>query len=181
MSTRLKESVNRRSRRQSHFTKRTVFVISSSVAGGLFVSSFALAMSAPSTTAGSRKSAASVTASTPWTTPSNEVNAPMVPIPGGAVSGSGNFNAINCFNSSQCVAVGGDNDLDGVAALTSNAGSSWSESLVASGLPDLNAVDCPSATTCVAVGVAGTSTSTDGGATWLAHDIPSVDTTLLGV
>jgi photosystem II stability/assembly factor-like uncharacterized protein len=181
MSTRFKESGDRRSRRESHFTKRTVFVISASVAGGLLFTSVALAMGSPSTTGGSRNSAASVTASTPWTTPSNEVNAPIVPIPGGASEGAGAFDAIACPTASLCVAVGGDASLSGTVATTSNDGDTWSSSAVPTGLPEMESVSCSSATQCVAVGSGVAITSSDGGATWNAHSIPTNNTTLLGV
>jgi hypothetical protein len=120
-------------------------------------------------------------ASSVWTTPANESNAPVVVVSGGASSGSGNFNDISCFSSSNCVAVGGDNNLEGLAAFSSDGGSSWTEGVVASGLQDLNAVDCQSANSCVAVGVAGTSTTSNDGATWKPRDIPTENTTLLGV
>jgi photosystem II stability/assembly factor-like uncharacterized protein len=125
-------------------------------------------------------SRASLTLST-WTTPGNEMDAPIVPTPGGAVLGTGAFNAISCITSTDCVAVGGDNNLDAVAAFSSDGGTSWSESTVPSGLPQLNALDCSNDSNCVAVGEGDVATSTDGGVTWISHTIPTANTTLLGV
>jgi photosystem II stability/assembly factor-like uncharacterized protein len=116
-----------------------------------------------------------------WTVPANQVNAPTISIPGGASVGNGNFNAVSCVTSTDCVAVGGNNDLAGVVATSSDGGSSWSQGTVASGEPELNAVTCQSSSDCVAVGQGATVTSSDGGATWTTHAIPTPNTTLLGV
>jgi photosystem II stability/assembly factor-like uncharacterized protein len=116
-----------------------------------------------------------------WTVPANEVNVPIVPTPGGASVGDGNFNAVSCQSSTNCVAVGADNNLAGVVATSTDGGSSWTPSSIASGEPELNAVTCASATTCVAVGNGVAVTSSDGGATWTTYAIPTPNTTLLGV
>ncbi len=116
-----------------------------------------------------------------WTVPANEVNAPIVSTPGGASVGDGNFNAVSCQTSTNCVAVGGDNNLVDVIATSTDGGSSWVQSSVASGEPELNAVTCASSTTCIAVGNGATVTSSDGGATWTTRAIPTPNTTLLGV
>jgi photosystem II stability/assembly factor-like uncharacterized protein len=116
-----------------------------------------------------------------WTVPANEVSAPNVPTPGGASTGDGNFNAVSCQSSTNCVAVGADNNQDGFIATSADGGSSWTPSSVASGVPELNAVTCASSTSCVAVGSGVAVTSSDGGATWTTHSIPTPNTTLLGV
>ncbi len=163
------------------FQKRRLLAVTVAGACILVAASSASALVSSNPSRGSLVERNAATSATTWTTPSNEANPPDVPIAGGAASGNGNFNAVSCVISNHCVAVGGDNNLNGLAAASNDGGSTWSESTVASGLPDLNAVDCASATRCVAVGVAGTSTSSDGGATWQAHTIPSTNTTLLGV
>jgi photosystem II stability/assembly factor-like uncharacterized protein len=116
-----------------------------------------------------------------WTVPANEVNVPLVPTPGGASVGDGNFNAVSCQSSTDCVAVGADNNLAGVIATSIDGGLSWTPSSIASGEPELNAVTCASATNCVAVGNGVAATSSDGGATWTTYAIPTPNTTLLGV
>jgi photosystem II stability/assembly factor-like uncharacterized protein len=116
-----------------------------------------------------------------WSTPANEVGAPDVPTPGGAAIGEGNFNAISCSSSIHCVAVGGDNQLRGIAATSTNGGSNWNAGSVSSNLPELDAVDCRNATACVAVGQGAVATTIDGGSTWASHTIPATNTTLLGV
>jgi photosystem II stability/assembly factor-like uncharacterized protein len=116
-----------------------------------------------------------------WTVPANETDAPIVSTPGGASVSDGNFNAVSCQTANNCVAVGGDNNLVGVIATSTDGGSSWSQSSVASGEPELNAVTCSSSTTCVAVGNGAAVTSSDGGTTWTTNAIPTLNTTLLGV
>ena len=116
-----------------------------------------------------------------WTIPQNEVSAPLVNIPGGAIQGAGAFNAVDCANATTCVAVGGDNNLQGAAMFSSNGGQSWTTASTISGLPVLNAVNCSTPLDCVAVGQGVVTTSTDGGQTWSPHSIPTSDTTLLGV
>jgi hypothetical protein len=120
-------------------------------------------------------------ASATWSVPTNEVDAPVVLTPGGAAGTSGNFNAVTCPSTTQCVAVGGDDTLQGIAGTTSSAGASWSSSSVEAGLPDLIGVSCATTTTCVAVGQGAAATSSDSGVTWSAHAIPTTNTTLLGV
>jgi photosystem II stability/assembly factor-like uncharacterized protein len=126
-------------------------------------------------------SAASVAQPGTWTVPSNEASAPFVPTPGGAEQGVGSFNDVTCPTASNCVAVGGDSNLDGVAATSSDGGSSWTSASVEIGQPELDAVSCFSASNCVAVGVGDGATSSDGGASWTSVSIPTPNTTLLGV
>ncbi len=133
----------------------------------------------------SRLSSTSTTSTTlavasTWKVPSSETTAPIVLTPGGAFGGSGNFNAITCIAASTCIAVGGDDNLQGVSS-TLSGGTTWSAGSVQAGLPDLEAVSCSSASACVAVGQGVSAISTDGGATWKASSIPDGATTLLGV
>jgi photosystem II stability/assembly factor-like uncharacterized protein len=165
----------------SHFTKRSAFVISLSMAGVLLFASVALAIGSPSTPGGTRSPMASVTSPAPWTTPQNELSAPYIPTPGGAANGAGAFDAITCPTSSLCVAVGGDSNLLGTVATSTNDGSTWSSSTVPTGLPELKSVSCSSASQCVAVGIGVAITSSDGGSTWSANAIPTSNTALLGV
>jgi hypothetical protein len=116
-----------------------------------------------------------------WTTPTNEHDAPNISTPGGATYGAGNFNSISCPTSKECVVVGGDNSLNGVAATSMNGGATWSPGNLETGEPELNAVDCWSTNNCVAVGIGAAATSSDGGATWTTHTLPIPNTTLLGV
>jgi len=116
-----------------------------------------------------------------WATPSNEVNAPSVQIPGGAFLNMGSFNAVSCPSPSTCIAVGANNSLQGIAAFSSNDGTSWSTGTLPTGLPQLNAIDCATTTFCVAVGQGVVATSVDGGLNWSAVSIPTKSTTLLGV
>jgi photosystem II stability/assembly factor-like uncharacterized protein len=116
-----------------------------------------------------------------WIVPRDETTAPAVPTAGGAASGSGSFNAVSCPTATECVAVGGDGGLNGVASTSQNGGTTWKQGALEASEPDLNAVDCASASTCVAVGQGVAARSTDGGATWTSGTIPTSDTTLLGV
>lgn len=116
-----------------------------------------------------------------WNMPANQAGAPLVPIPGGAQNGVGNFNAVSCSTSNLCVAVGADGNHVGVVATSSNDGLSWNLSSVSAGEPELNALHCVSVDQCVAVGRGATATSSDGGVTWSNHDIPTANTELLSV
>jgi photosystem II stability/assembly factor-like uncharacterized protein len=156
----------------------TVVGVSLLVAGGSIAAASVGGRSSRPSSHQAKRLATSIAA---WTVPVNETNAPMVPIPGGASTGDGNFNDVTCITSTNCVAVGGDKSLAGVVATSSDGGSSWNQSTVASGEPELNAVTCQSSSACVAVGQGAAVTSNDGGATWTTHAIPTPNTTLLGV
>ena len=82
----------------------------------------------------------------------NQSLAPAIPIPGGTLPGYGNFNAVTCTAISQCLAVGGTDSGTAVAAITSNAGSTWASQSVPQGTTTLDAVSCGGPTNCVAVG-----------------------------
>jgi photosystem II stability/assembly factor-like uncharacterized protein len=116
-----------------------------------------------------------------WVTPHDQSGAPIVPSSGGAVLGLAGFNGVSCPTSSQCVAVGGDADLNGVVATSRNQGVAWTQGVLDKNEPELNAVDCENASNCVAVGQGATVHSSDGGQTWTSSTIPSANTTLLGV
>lgn len=180
MSTRIKRMFDKTHNRQPSL--KVMIVAGATVAmSGLLLTSVALAVGSPPTSAGSRNPLASVTPSSPWTTPQNELNSPAIPIPGGATQGLGAFNSVACPSASLCVAVGGDANLSAIVATTTDEGSTWGTSAVPGDLPELNAVSCSSSSQCVAVGSGVAITSMDGGATWSAHSIPTSNTTLLGV
>ncbi len=176
-----KATSKRRLRIAKAIESRRVLMAVLACVGVLAIAGTSTAVVISSSNKSSHLGSNSSTATAAWTTPGNELNAPSVVIAGGAFSGSGNLNDISCPTTTNCVAVGGDNNLAGLAAVSSDGGSTWTESDVATGVPQLNAVDCPIATECVAVGVAQSSTSSDGGVTWQAHHIPTPNTTLLGV
>lgn len=179
MSTRLNETVAKYSHLRRGVTKGRLLVGIVTVAAGLLFTSVALANDSTSTSAGSRSP--HISTSSPWTTPLNELNAPSIPTPGGAAQGIGSFDAVMCPTASLCVAVGADVNSSGIAATTSNGGSTWTSSITPSGLPELKSVSCSSAGQCVAVGSGVAISSVDGGATWSAHSITNSNTELLGV
>jgi photosystem II stability/assembly factor-like uncharacterized protein len=181
VSARFNKSVDSQSSSRSRLTKDKLLVLITTAATGLLFASVALANGSPSSSAETRNSDASVTSPTPWSMPQNEVNAPLIPTPGGAAKGAGAFDAVTCPAASLCVAVGGDSSLSGIVATSSNDGSTWSSSSAPTGLPELKSVSCSSASNCVAVGRGVAISSSDGGATWSAHAIPTVNTALLGV
>jgi hypothetical protein len=168
-------------RSRSRSVKRTTLVSITIVTAGLLFASVALAQSSPLAPSGSRSSDASATTTSTWTTPENELEAPSVPTPGGAVEGSGAFNAVTCPASSVCVAVGGDSNLSGIAATSDDDGGTWTASMVPTGLPEMKSVSCSSSDHCVAVGNGVAIVSNDGGVTWSANSIPTDNTALLGV
>jgi len=116
-----------------------------------------------------------------WVVPHGETNAPVMATSGGASVGNGSFNAVSCPSATECVAVGGDAGLNGVASTSSDGGSTWTQGGLEENEPELNAVDCPSTTLCVAVGQGGAVQSNDGGQLWTSVSIPTDNTTLLGV
>jgi hypothetical protein len=116
----------------------------------------------------------------PLTSP-NEAAAPGVPTPGGATEGSGNFNAVSCPSAKYCVAVGGDNSLRGVVAISTDRGLGWKDEQLSAPVAQLDAVTCESAKSCVAVGEGAIETSANAGVSWTPRELPSANTTLLGV
>lgn len=116
-----------------------------------------------------------------WRVPHGETSAPVVPVAGGSTRGQGGFNGVSCPTETECVAVGGDASLEGVASTTSDGGSTWVQGAMAVGEPELLAVDCPSFSVCVAVGEGASVESSNAGATWHSASLPSPNTTLLGV
>jgi photosystem II stability/assembly factor-like uncharacterized protein len=147
------------------------------VAGGI-----AIATSHSRLARGQRDAATTTTTTiAPWNVPANETSTPVVLAPGGAAGGSGNYNAVDCVSTSECVAVGGNGSLHGVAGYSTSSGGSWSSGTVVPGLPDLEALNCTSANDCVAVGAGAVAVTRDGGSNWIARSIPSSNTTLLGV
>lgn len=180
MSDPSKKSFDGQRRFRSHLTKSALLVIGASAAG-LLLTSVALAIGSPTTPTGTRNPAASVVAPTLWTTPQNEIGAPSIPTPGGAAEGAGAFDSIICPTASLCIAVGGDSNLSGTVATSSNDGGAWSPGTVPAGLPEIKSVSCSSASHCVAVGSGVAIISSDGGATWSAHSIPTSNASLLGV
>jgi photosystem II stability/assembly factor-like uncharacterized protein len=123
----------------------------------------------------------STTSPSQWISPANQVDAPAVLISGGASMGAGGINAISCATAERCVEVGGDNNLSGIAATSSNDGAIWNVGTMSEGEPQLDGVNCPSSSDCVAVGDGVTATSNDGGNSWTSNAIPTANTTLLGV
>ncbi len=86
-----------------------------------------------------------------------------------------NVQAVSCAPSSSaasatCVAVGDDGANFASIIVTSNGGSTWSDSTVPSGVTLLSTVSCPSAAICYAGGGSGILKSTDGGSTWNVQD-----------
>lgn len=117
---------------------------------------------------------------TTTTTAPPQSGAPTVPTPGGATKGHGAFDAVACTGPKACLAVGADTNGNGVAAVTTNGGSTWDTQPLPQGVSTLNAVTCATATHCIAVGEGAVLSTTDGGSTWTLHT-PPADTTLLGV
>ncbi len=111
----------------------------------------------------------------------DESQAPDVAMPGGYAAGYGSFNAVTCMSTVNCLAVGADQNGNGVAALTSNSGGAWSNQSVPSGIPPLDAVACVGTNQCVAVGKGVILASANGGATWNQPVLPIANATLLGV
>ena len=116
-----------------------------------------------------------------WVTPHDQTGAPTVPTAGGAIQGLGSFNGVSCPTSSDCIAVGGDGDLNGVVATSQDQGGAWTQGVLDENTPELNAVDCASVSICVAVGQGATVRSSDGGTTWTTSTIPTSNTTLISV
>lgn len=92
-------------------------------------------------------------------------------------SGLPPLNAISCWNSSACVAVG-----EGVVIATSNAGTSWSPHPIPTSDTTLLSVSCPSDALCVGGGVSPGNAgpyqgqllySLDGGVKWMEPTLPA--------
>ncbi len=144
------------------------------------------------TSAGPSASATSTTAANAGATTGNSGSgavatsapqnlAPLALTPGGSKPGTGGYNAVACWSSSVCMAVGADSSGNAVAVSTGNGGDSWQSSSVPSGARDLDAATCISATSCLAVGQGSLLASADGGQTWQRRELPVAQTTLLGV
>jgi hypothetical protein len=116
-----------------------------------------------------------------WVVPHDETTAPVVPTSGGASVGAGGFNAVSCPSTNECVAVGGDGNLDAVASTSSDGGNTWIQGTLSENEPELNAVDCSSVVHCTAVGNGAAALSTDSGEQWTSISIPTDNTTLLSV
>lgn len=116
-----------------------------------------------------------------WVVPHDQGVAPVVPLSGGAASGLGSFNAISCPSATECVAVGADAKLGGVASTSNDGGSTWVQEKLDANEPQLDAVACFNVANCVAVGAGATVRTSDGGKTWSSSSIPTGNTTLLGV
>ena len=129
MSTRIKRMFEKSHNRQ-HSMKVTILAGATVAMSGLLLTSVALAVGSSPTSAGPPNHLASVTSSSPWTTPPNELNAPAISIPGGATQGLGAFNSVACPSASLCVAVGGDANLSAIVATTTDEGSTWVTSAV---------------------------------------------------
>jgi photosystem II stability/assembly factor-like uncharacterized protein len=110
----------------------------------------------------------------------SQANAPTFPVSGGEQPGYGNFNGLTCPDATHCVAVGADNHGNGVASLSSDGGSSWSNLTLPKNSPVLNAVACADRSHCVAVGQGAIVVTADEGTTWSVEALPTADTTLLG-
>jgi len=107
--------------------------------------------------------------------------APPFQTPGGAGPAVGAYDAVTCSSATSCLAVGADAAGGGVAATSSDGGSSWQSHAVPASTPELDAVACPSTSHCVAVGAHSALTTSDGGNTWAPHVVPDSAVTLLGV
>jgi photosystem II stability/assembly factor-like uncharacterized protein len=157
-------------------------VVGSVAAGALLIVAVGSIATAVSFTSGPTHSPSTTSSyMAHWTVPSNELNTPDVPTPGGASIGAGGFNSVSCTTAKICVAVGGDSTLLGVVATSSNGGSSWTPGTLDSGEPEMNSVDCWNSSDCVAVGQGATLTTTSGGTSWTSRTVPTANTTLLGV
>ena len=142
----------------------------------------AVSADTPATLPASAGDGSSSTGSTSSTLPGpSQTEAPVVAVPGGSIPGFGSFNAVTCTSDSRCLAVGADNNNNGVAAITTDAGSSWTDESVPSGTSPFDAVSCGDATHCVAVGQGVMASSSDGGSTWADHAPVTTNTTLLSV
>ena len=77
--------------------------------------------------------------------------------------------------------MGGDDQLDGAASLSSNGGSSWSTPSLPAGTPELDGASCADVNHCVAVGRGAIVSTSNGGSTWTLSALPTAETTMIGV
>lgn len=140
------------------------------VLAGAGVTAYAVAGSSPGP----------MTTGTPLPQQVNNPPSALTAHPGGAVPGSGAFNAVSCSSPTSCVAVGADATGIAVAATSKNAGSTFTSESLPPGTPSLSSVSCSGPSTCVAVGGHDIIASSDGGASWSAHLLSNTDLTLLG-
>ena len=145
------------------------------------------------TSAGPSASATSTTAANAGATTGNSGSgavatsapqnlAPLALTPGGSKPGTGGYNAVACWSSSVCMAVGADSSGNAVAVSTGNGGDSWQSSSVPSGARDLDAATCITRDELLG-GRSGVSARE---CRWwsdlaAAYELPVAQTTLLGV
>jgi photosystem II stability/assembly factor-like uncharacterized protein len=110
----------------------------------------------------------------------SQTKAPAFPISGGQQKGYGNFNALTCATTTICVAVGADDQGNGVASTSSDGGTTWSKVAMPVGTPVLDAVACGDSAHCVAVGQGAVAVTADQGSSWSLHPLPTANTTLIG-
>jgi photosystem II stability/assembly factor-like uncharacterized protein len=132
------------------------------------------------TTTGGSTTATSTTVPAILANGPDQSSAPTFPIAGGDQPGYGNFDAISCPSTSQCVAVGADNGGAAVASTSGDGGKSWTASPLPAGLPRLDSVACADTSHCVGVGQGAIATTANDGATWSLSAIPIAETTLIG-
>ena len=101
--------------------------------------------------------------------------APTSAIGGSGIPSNAMLDSISCSNATHCVSLGSEYRTRSYAAVSNNAGATWSrEKLIANAPGDsasLGAISCPSASLCVSVGsdsnsVGVVSRSTNGGRSW---------------
>jgi photosystem II stability/assembly factor-like uncharacterized protein len=110
----------------------------------------------------------------------SQAQAPTFPISGGEQPGYGNFNALACPDATNCLAVGADDQGNGVASSSTDGGATWDSLVLPKGSPILDAVACADQSHCIAVGQGGIVVTADQGATWKLEALPTANTTLLG-
>jgi hypothetical protein len=110
----------------------------------------------------------------------SQTKAPVFAISGGQQKGYGNFNALTCATTTLCVAVGADDQGNGVASTSSNGGTSWTNAAMPVGTPVLDAVACGDSAHCIAVGQGAVAVTTNDGANWSLHPLATANTTLIG-
>ena len=110
----------------------------------------------------------------------DQSHAPAIPTGGGGQPGYGNFNAVACADATHCLAVGTDDQGNGVASFSADGGTSWDSSSLPNGVPVLDAVSCSDSAHCVAVGQGAIVVTTDQGANWALEALPTANTTLIG-
>jgi large repetitive protein len=83
-------------------------------------------------------------------------------------SADGQFAAVSCPTTSECVAVGagGPSQQTGLVEVSNDGGSTFTDQPVPSGTQDLNSVTCLNGLDCIAVGGSSVLLTSDGGMTW---------------